>query len=110
MIIDIIVIGLMIMAIFKGIQRGFIVALFSMIAFVVGLIAAVKLSTVVAAWLDDSINVSARWLPFLAFMLVFIVVVLLVRLLAALLQSTLELAMLGWANRLAGVLLYMVMY
>jgi membrane protein required for colicin V production len=110
MIIDVILICLMIMAIFKGIKRGFIVALFSMIAFVVGLIAAVKLSAVVAAWLNDAINVSARWLPFLAFLLVFIVVVLLVRLLAAVLQSTIELAMLGWANRVAGVLLYAVMY
>src|SRR5687767_9837351 len=110
MLIDIILLGLMIMAVVKGLQRGFIVALFSMIAFVVGLVAALKLSTVVAAYLDDSINVSARWLPFLAFGLVFIVVVLLVRLLAALIQSTMELAMLGWINRVAGIFLYAIMY
>ncbi|HTE27600.1 CvpA family protein [Flavitalea sp.] len=110
MIIDIILLGLMIMAVVKGLQRGFIVALFSMIAFIVGLVAALKLSTVVAAYLDDSINVSARWLPFLAFGLVFIVVVLLVRLLAAVIQSTMELAMLGWVNRIAGIFLYAIMY
>jgi membrane protein required for colicin V production len=110
MLIDIIVLGFVIMAVVKGIQRGFIVALFSMIAFVVGLVAALKLSTVVAAYLDQSVNVSARWLPFLAFGLVFVGVVLLVRLLAALIQSTLELAMLGWANRIGGIVLYLVMY
>jgi membrane protein required for colicin V production len=110
MLIDIIFFGSMVMAVFKGIQRGLIVALFSMIAFIVGLVAALKLSTVVAAYLDDSINVSARWLPFLSFALVFIIVVLLVRLLAALLQSTIEMAMLGWANRLGGILLYAIMY
>jgi membrane protein required for colicin V production len=110
MLIDVILVGLLIMAVFKGLQRGLIVALFSMIAFIVGLVAAMKLSTVVAAYLDDSINVSARWLPFIAFGLVFIGVVLLVRLLAALLQSSVEMAMLGWANRLGGVLLYAIMY
>ncbi|MHA4843195.1 CvpA family protein [Flavitalea antarctica] len=110
MLIDIILLGLMIMAVVKGIQKGFIVALFSMIGFIVGLVAALKLSTVVAAYLDESVNVSARWLPFLAFALVFIGVVLLVRLLAAVMQSTMELAMLGWLNRIAGILLYAIMY
>ena len=110
MLIDLILLGLLIMAVVKGLQRGFIVALFSMIAFIVGLVAALKLSTVVAAYLDDSVNVSARWLPFIAFGLVFIAVVLLVGLLAAVIQSTIEVAMLGWVNRIAGVLLYIVMY
>ena len=45
MIIDLILLGLMIMAVVKGLQRGFVVALFSMIAFIVGLVAALKLST-----------------------------------------------------------------
>jgi membrane protein required for colicin V production len=110
MIIDIILLGLVIMAVVKGLKRGFVVALFSMIAFILGLVAALKLSTVVAAYLDDSINVSARWLPFLAFGLVFIVVVLLVRLMAAVIQSTMELALLGWVNRIAGIFLYVIMY
>jgi membrane protein required for colicin V production len=110
MLIDIILLGLMIMAVVKGIQRGFIVAMFSMLGFIVGLVAALKLSIVVAAYLDDSVNVSARWLPFIAFGLVFIVVVLLVRLLAAVIQSTMELAMLGWVNRIAGIFLYVIMY
>ena len=110
MFIDLIFILLMIMAVVKGLQRGLIVAVFSMIGFVVGLIAAVKFSTVVAAWLDDSINVSARWLPFLSFVLVFIVVILLVRLLAKVVESTIELAMLGWVNRIGGAIMYAVMY
>ena len=110
MIIDIILLGLMIMAVVKGLKRGFVVALFSMIAFILGLVAALKLSTVVAAYLDDTINVSAKWLPFLAFGLVFIVVVLLVRLMAAVIQSTMEMALLGWVNKIAGIFLYVIMY
>jgi len=110
MFIDLIFILLMLMAVVKGLQRGLIVAVFSMIGFVVGLIAAVKFSTVVAAWLNDSINVSARWLPFLSFVLVFIVVILLIRLLAKLVESTIELAMLGWVNKIGGAMMYAVIY
>jgi membrane protein required for colicin V production len=110
MLIDVILVMLMLIAVFKGLRKGFIVAVFSFIAFIVGLVAALKLSTVVAAYLDDSVNVSARWLPFLSFALVFLVVVLLVRLLAAVVESTVEMAMMGWVNRIAGVMLYVILY
>lgn len=110
MIIDVILLILIIIAIFKGLRRGLIVAVFSFIAFIVGLVAALKLSAVVASYLDDAINISARWLPFLSFALVFLLVILLVRMLAALVESTVEVAMLGWANRLGGIVLYTLLY
>jgi membrane protein required for colicin V production len=110
MVIDVILLVLMIIAIFKGLRRGLIVAVFSFIAFIVGLVAALKLSTVVASYLDDAVNISAKWLPFLSFALVFLLVVLVVRMIAALVESTIELAMLGWANRIGGILLYSLLY
>jgi membrane protein required for colicin V production len=110
MVIDIIVVVLVIMAVIKGWQRGLIIALFSVIAFIVGLAAALKLSAAVAGYLKDSVNVSARWLPVLSFVIVFISVVLLIRLAANLLQKTVELAMLGWVNRAGGIILYIVLY
>jgi membrane protein required for colicin V production len=110
MIIDIIVVVLLIMAIIKGWRRGLIIALFSTIAFIVGLAAALKLSVAVAGYLKDSVNVSARWLPVLSFVIVFIGVVLLIRLVANLLEKTVELAMLGWVNKAGGIILYIVLY
>ena len=110
MLIDVLLVAVLLFAIFKGLRKGFIVAVFSFIAFIVGLVAALKLSTVVAAYLDDSVNISARWLPFLSFALVFLLVVVLVRLLAAVVESTVEMAMMGWVNRVAGVMLYAVLY
>ena len=108
--IDIVFLVLVIIAIVKGIQRGFIVAIFSIVAIIIGLAAALKLSTVAAEYLKDSVNISARWLPIVSFILVFLVVVLLVRLGANLLQKTVEIAFLGWLNRLLGALLYVVLY
>ncbi|HEU4470229.1 MAG TPA: CvpA family protein [Flavisolibacter sp.] len=110
MIIDIIVIALLIMAIVKGLRNGLVLAVFSLLAFIIGLAAALKLSAVVAAYLENSTNISQRWLPVLAFALVFFLVVLLVRLGAKAIEGVLQLAMLGWLNRLGGVLLYIILY
>ena len=110
MIIDIIVLVLLVMAVIKGLRRGLIVAVFSLLAFIIGIAAAMKLSVVVAGYLDDSTQVSAKWLPVLSFAIVFIAVVLLVRLGANLLERTVELTLLGWVNKLGGVILYGLFY
>lgn len=110
MLIDTVFAVLMIAAVFKGYSRGLIVAVFSLLAIITGLAAALKLSLVTANWLKDAVHVAARWLPVLAFILVFIVVVLLVRLGAGLLQKATELVLLGWVNRLGGIILYIALY
>ena len=100
MLIDFTFAALLILAIIKGYQKGLILAAFSIIAFIIGLAAALKLSTAVAAYLKDSISVSAKWMPFIAFALVFFVVVILVRLGAKLIEKTFQGVMLGWLNRM----------
>lgn len=110
MMIDLIYALLLVLATIKGFQRGLIVGLFSFVALVVGLAAALKLSTVVAGYLADSVNISVEWLPFVAFMVVFIGVVLLIRLGAKAIESAVEVVMMGWLNRLGGILLYIAMY
>ena len=110
MIIDIIVVIILIWGIIKGIRQGLIVAFFSVIAFIVGLAAAMKLSVVVAGYIGKNVNVSEKWLPIISFAVVFLIVVLLVRLGAKFIQKSVELALLGWVNRLGGILLYCGLY
>lgn len=108
--IDLIFAILMIVAIIKGFRKGFIIALFSIIAFIVGLAAALKLSAIVANYLEHSTTISNRWLPVLSFILVFFVVVILIQLGGRLIEKSVELVLLGWLNRLGGILLYMILY
>lgn len=110
MFIDGIAAGLLVLALIKGWRNGLVLAIFSFLAVVVGLAAAVKLSAVAAAYLGQNVSVSQRWLPFIAFAAVFIGVVLLVRLGAKLVEKALQAAMLGWANRLGGFLFYALLY
>src|SRR5690349_8193204 len=108
--IDIIVLGLLLLALFKGLRKGLVLAVFSFLAFVIGLAAALKLSALVAVYLGENTNVSGRWLPVLAFVLVFGVVLLLVRLGAKLVEGGLQLVLLGWLNRVGGVLFFALLY
>lgn len=110
MVIDIICLVLVVLAIIKGISKGLVLAVFSFLGLVIGLAAALKLSVVVAGWLQGNTHIGARWLPVLSFAIVLLGVILLVRWCAALIQAGLNLAMLGWANKLAGVCLYIALY
>lgn len=110
MILDIIVAIILILAAIKGSRQGLIVALFSVIAFIVGLAAALKLSVVVAGYIGNAVKISDKWLPIISFAVVFLIVVLLVRWGAAFIQKSVEFAMLGWLNRIGGILLYAGLY
>ena len=110
MFIDIIAIVLIVLSIIKGFQKGLVVAIFSLLAFIIGLAAAIKLSSAVAAYFGANTSVSHRWLPIIAFVVVFFIVALLVRLGAKMIEGALRMATLGWANKLGGILFYFLLY
>ena len=110
MVIDIVFVILLALAIVRGISRGFIVAIFSFIAIIIGVAAAMKLSFIVTGWLQEFFHEGRQWLPILSFLIVFICVVLLIRWLANLIQAAINIVLLGWLNKLGGVVLYMLIY
>ncbi|MES1214626.1 MAG: CvpA family protein [Bacteroidota bacterium] len=110
MILDIVFAVVILIAIVKGFRRGLIVGLFSLLAIVIGLAAAIKLSAVVAGYIGHAVKISDKWLPIISFAVVFIIVVLLVRLGANAIQKVAETVMLGWLNKLCGIILYVAIY
>ncbi len=110
MLIDIIVIILLVYGGIKGFQKGLIVAIFSILAFIIGIAAAIKLSAVVAGQLGRSVKIPEQWLPVISFSLVFFVVVLLVKLGASAIQRVINMAFLGSVNRIGGMILYAALF
>ena len=100
----------MLIAVFKGLRKGLILGIFSLLAFIIGLAAALKLSVVVADYLKDSAGSFSKWLPLISFTLVFIAVVFLVNILARMIKKTMQFAMLGWVDSLGGIVLYVTIY
>lgn len=85
-------------------------AVFSFLAVIIGLAAAMKLSVVVGGWLQNSTHISKQWVPFLSFLIIMIGVAILVRWAANLLQKSVEAIMLGWLNRIGGIVFYVVLF
>jgi membrane protein required for colicin V production len=110
MFIDVVCLILVLWAAFKGLRNGFVVGLFSFLAFIIGLAAALKLSTLAAEYIGTNTSIGELWIPFIAFAAVFLIVVLLVRLGAKGIESVIRVALLGWLNKLGGVLLYLLLY
>ncbi|MFY0253306.1 CvpA family protein [Chitinophaga sp. 30R24] len=108
--IDIIFAIIIVFALYRGYTRGLIVALFSFLAVMLGLAAALKLSAVTALYVQQHWDFHSRWLPVFSFLFPFMGVVLVVRLGASILQRLVEAVMLGWLNKLGGILLYSVIF
>ncbi len=108
MIIDIIYFVVLIIFMIRGYNKGIIVALFSALAIILGVLAALKLSKTVASLLfsDSDSLVIARWTPLLIYVLIFFVVLWTVRFVASFMQRSFEMLAMGWLNRLAGALLF----
>jgi membrane protein required for colicin V production len=108
--IDVFIVIALGIAVFKGYTKGLIVAVFSAVALFVGIAAALKLSSVVANKLAATGKVGAQWLPALSFAIVFIAAVFLVRLGAKLVEKAFAAAMLGWLNKIGGIVLFVLLY
>lgn len=110
MLLDLIFAAIIVFAILRGYQRGLIVGLFSLVAVIIGLAAAMKLSTVVAGYIGKAVKVSDEWLPIISFAVVFLIVILLIRLGANAIEKTIEVAMLGWVNKIGGIIFFAAIY
>ncbi|MFM7645719.1 MAG: CvpA family protein [Sphingomonadales bacterium] len=110
MLIDLLWLGLLLIAGIKGYKRGLIVGVFSFVAVLVGLAAAVKLSVVASDYMRQYTSLAGGWIPLLSFFAVFVAVVLLIRLAANAIEEAVKVITLGWANKVGGVLLYAALF
>lgn len=102
-ILDAIILIALIPAIIQGIRKGFISQAISIISIVVGIWASARFASIVTAWVSQYITASEQVLKIVAFALILVFVFLVLGLLGKLLESVLKLVMLGWINRLLGV-------
>ena len=107
---DILTGTILIIALLKGYKNGFIRALISFFSLFIGLILAFQFAGWVASQLKEHTKIASHWLPFISFLIILILVLIVLRLTASLLQQTAEWLMLGWLNKLLGIILYGFIY
>ena len=102
-IIDIILLICFIPAVIQGIRKGFISQVISIVSLVFGIWMSARFASAVSAWLAQWITASGHVLEIVAFALILVVVFLVLGALGKLLEATIKLIMLGWLNKLLGV-------
>ncbi|GIZ07807.1 CvpA family protein [Flavobacterium sp. UMI-01] len=99
---DIVLGGLLLYGLFKGIKNGLFVELASFISLLLGIYLAIQFSFIIREILSSVFPWSPKSIEIVAFALTFIGVVIGVHLLAKVFTSLMSFAFLGWVNRLAG--------
>lgn len=102
MIFDIVFLVFIAVGFWWGYQKGIIYSLFSLAAYFIGIMAALKFSYIAVKFLSGSLHLGPKAMAIAAFVLVFALVVLLVRLIAWALEAVLKSFSLNLVNQIVG--------
>lgn len=100
--IDIILAGILLYGLIKGLWRGLFVELASLVSLLLGIYLAVKFSGFTADFIRNKFSSDSEYLEIIAFAITFILVVVGIILLAKVFTKIADFASLGWINRLFG--------
>ena len=94
--------------IIRGISKGFLEQALSLVGIVLSVWAAFKFSALVCDWLKPYLSLSETTLNVVAFALILVAVCLVVLIVAKLLTKVLEMSMLGWLDKILGLVFALV--
>ena len=107
-ILDIILLVCFIPAIISGLRKGFIAQVVAIISIVLGVWLSVKFATLAGSWISQWIEASPQVINIISFAVIFIAVAIVLYTLGKLIEATIKIIMLGWLNKLLGVLFSMI--
>ena len=107
-ILDIILLICFVLALIQGIRKGFISQAISIISLVVGVWASARFANIVGDWIAQYITASEQILKVVAFAIILVAVFVILGLLGKLLEGVIKLIMLGWLNKLLGVVFSLI--
>jgi len=106
MLFDLLYFVLLLVYVIKGYKKGAIIAVFSAIALIIGIIGSLKLANVVAVILFEGNEKYAKWALLISYVLIFVVLVVLIRSVGKIIEKGIQLLALGFINRLLGMIAY----
>ena len=103
-IVDIILLICFIPAVIQGFRKGFISQVVAIVSIIAGAWLSFRFADTVSQWIAQYIQGSEQVLKIVAFALIFIAVIIGLTLVGKIIEGTFKLIMLGWLNRLLGML------
>ncbi|MBA3647190.1 MAG: CvpA family protein [Chitinophagales bacterium] len=108
--IDIVYLFFVLWAIYKGWTQGLIISIFSLLAWILGVIGALKFSGIASEYLHQQFKWNSEFVPIVSFLLVFILIALIINLIGKMLEKIIEIAHMGLINKICGVILKLLVY
>jgi len=87
----------------KGFKKGLIIELFTFLALLVGIYAAIHFSDYMVNILNDNMDMNGKYIPVAAFILTFLIVGAMVYFLGIVLEKAVSVVQLGALNKFAGI-------
>lgn len=103
-IIDIIILVPAVIGAISGFRKGFVMEIISLIALILAVIGGFHFLHWGISFLTENFQLSGKFLPFLAFLLIFVGIVLIVNLVGKMVKKIIHMAFLGSVDRVAGSL------
>lgn len=107
---DILILVILALGAWSGYRKGFLLALVSVAAVVLGVLGGFMLMDNGIKYLQRESGLEATYLPYLSFLLIFIIIAIAVRIFGNLLRSSIQKTLLGEVDKLLGGVLGIVKY
>ncbi len=104
-VIDIILLVPFAYALYKGIKNGFVGQVAGISGIILGIILGSRFSALLSTYVAQWISASEQVIKIISFALIIVAVILLATILSKIIEKLFSLVMLGWLNKLLGILL-----
>ena len=104
-VIDIVIVCCFLPVLYFGIKNGLVKQLVAFAVIYFGLRLSLRFATPVAEWIVERVKISDFWAKTVSFIVIFFAIALLLNLLGKMLEKIINISMLGWLNKLLGIVM-----
>lgn len=103
--VDIVIVCCFLPVLWFGIKNGLVRQLVAIAVLYFGITLSLRFSPQVAQWFPESVGMSDFWAKAVSFILVFFVIAVLLSMLGRIIEKIIKISLLGWLNRLLGIVM-----
>ncbi|MBR0223461.1 MAG: CvpA family protein [Bacteroidales bacterium] len=104
-VIDIVIVCCFLPVLYFGIKNGLVKQLVAFAVVYFGLTLSLRFAAPAAAWVEAHVSISEFWAKAVSFILIFFAVALLLSLLGRMIEKIIKISLLGWLNKLLGIVM-----
>ena len=104
-VIDIVIVYCFLPALYFGIKNGLVKQLVALAVLIFGITLSLRFAAPVSEWVIQHVGIPEFWAKAISFILIFLVVALVLSLIGKIIEKIIKISLLGWLNKLLGVVM-----